>query len=156
MRLQAFQCACIQFQEQECSSMNLHTVPWAFMHELESSYISLHPVTWIWIQFRGHVSPNVLPCSFLNLYEVPCACMQFHELVHSFFICLSSSQEFCSACLKYNPWVPSVYIYFPIYTPRSIHRSVHYYIIYLILSLGQCDDQTISRDLLTVPFIVSI
>ena len=37
-------------------------------------------------------------CSSLSLNEVPLACMQFHELVRTFFLCLSSSQEFRSAC----------------------------------------------------------
>ena len=42
-----------------------------------------------------------LACRSMSLYAVPwdyMSCMQFHELVCSFFFCLSSSQEFRSAC----------------------------------------------------------
>ena len=63
------------FHELACSSISLHSVPWAYMkyHELACSTVSLHAVPW--------------------------ACMQFHELPCSSFLCLSSSQEFRSACL---------------------------------------------------------
>ncbi len=38
----------------------------------------------------------------MSLHEVPWACMQFHEIVCSSFLCLSSSQEFRSACSEKN------------------------------------------------------
>ena len=41
-----------------------------------------------------------LAFSYVSLHAVPWACMQFHELVCSSFLRLSSSQEFCSACLR--------------------------------------------------------
>ena len=63
--------------------------------------------------------------SFMSLHEVSCACMQFHYLSCSFmslyvvswacsssFLCLSSSQEFRSACSHYyyyyssKPYLP--------------------------------------------------
>ena len=58
--------------------MSLHAVPWACMQfpELTWSSMSLHAVSW--------------------------ACIQFHELVCSSFLCLSSSQEFRSACYQSN------------------------------------------------------
>ena len=43
-----------------------------------------------------------LSWSSMSLHEVPLTCMQFHELVFSSFLCLSSSQEFRSACLPYH------------------------------------------------------
>ena len=39
-----------------------------------------------------------LACSSLSLHSVPWTFMKFHELVCSSFLCLSSSQEFRSAC----------------------------------------------------------
>ena len=44
---------------------------------------------------------SVLECSRMHacsLHEVSRACMRYHELVCSSFLCLSSSQEFRSAC----------------------------------------------------------
>ena len=38
----------------------------------------------------------------MSLHEVPWACMQFHEFECSSFLCLSSSQEFRSACFCTN------------------------------------------------------
>ena len=107
-----FQNTCIMFQNvlecmqifqnfPECmekvpaSTSLLYAGLWACMqlHKLTCSYISLHAVTRALMQVRK------LSCSSLSLHEVPWACMQFHELVRSSFFCLSSSQEFCSACL---------------------------------------------------------
>ena len=72
------------------------------LHKLTCSYISLHAVTWACMQFPE------LACSSLSLHEVPWACMQFHELVCSSFLCLSSSQEFCSAFW----WVIHVWVFY--------------------------------------------
>ena len=59
---QACQWAWMQFQEQECSSMTLKTVPWSCtqFYELAFSYRSLHAVPWAWMKFHGHASPYVL------------------------------------------------------------------------------------------------
>ena len=73
MHVECSKNSCRMFQN-ACRSMSLHAGPWACMqlHKLACSYISLHAVTW--------------------------GCMQFHELVCSSYLCLSSSQEFRSAC----------------------------------------------------------
>ena len=63
------------------------------LHNLACSYISWHAVHWAsYMQFPE------LSWSSMSLHEVPWACMQFHELVCCSFLCLSSSQEFRSAC----------------------------------------------------------
>ena len=71
-------------------------------HELACSYISLQAVPWTW-------DPRLLMVSqgskALHELAVPWAYMQFYELVCSSFLCLSSSQEFHSAC---SFWVPRV------------------------------------------------
>ena len=58
---------------------------------------SLHEVTWACMQFPE------LALQFPELHEVRWAYMKLHELVCSSFLCLSSSQEFRSACLKEKP-----------------------------------------------------
>ena len=69
------------------------------LHKLACSYISLHAVTWACMQVHELACGSLsLHCS-MSLHEVPWVCMQFHELVCSYFLCLSSSQEFRSACL---------------------------------------------------------
>ena len=42
-----------------------------------------------------------LACSFMSMHAVSWACMQFQDLLCSYRLRLSSSQEFRSACLKY-------------------------------------------------------
>ena len=41
-----------------------------------------------------------LACSYISLHAVPWAWIQFYELVCNSFLCLSSSQEFRSACFQ--------------------------------------------------------
>ena len=63
--------------------------------------MQLHKLTLSYITHK-------LPYSFLKLtwtHEVPWACMQFHELLCSSILCLSSSQEFRSACSHINKCV---------------------------------------------------
>ena len=55
------------------------------LHKLSCRSMSLHAVPWAYMKF-------------MSLHEVPWAYMKFHELVCSSFLCLSSSQEFWSAC----------------------------------------------------------
>ena len=62
------------------------------LHKLTCSYISLHRVTWAYMQF------SEFSWSSMSLHAVSWACMQFHELACSSFLHQSSSQEFCSAC----------------------------------------------------------
>ena len=80
MRLKAF-------NELAWSSKSRNAVPWICMqlHKLTCSRKRC-------MQLHEHA------CCSLSLHEVPRACMQFHEPVCSFFLCLSSSQEFRSAC----------------------------------------------------------
>ena len=77
----------MQLHKLACSYISLHAVISACMqlHELACSSLSLHAVPWTW--------------SSMSLHEVPWACMQFQQLPCSSFLCLSSSQEFRSACL---------------------------------------------------------
>ncbi len=72
----------------------VHAGLWAWMqlHKLAYSYISLHIVT------KACMQVYELACSSLSLHEVPWTCIQFHDLLCSSFLCLSSSQEFRSAC----------------------------------------------------------
>ena len=48
-----------------------------------------------------HLSTKQQPFLDAKLHVVSWACMEFHELVRSFFLCLSSSQEFQSACFPF-------------------------------------------------------
>ena len=84
----------------ECSRMHavcsrMQADPWVCMqsHKLACSYMSLHAVTWACMQFPE------LSWSSMSLHEIPWACIQSHGLTNSSFPCLSSSQEFRSACL---------------------------------------------------------
>ena len=82
-----FQNACRMFQNvPECMQIC----------ELKCSHISLHAVTKAFMQLCK------LAFSFISLHAVSLTCMQFHELVCSSFLCLSSSQEFRSACFHLN------------------------------------------------------
>ena len=114
----------------ECSRMfqnvcRMHEDPWACMqlHKLPFSYISLHEITEACMLLQklacSYISLNAIPWTYMKFHELTrsslslqavsraCNCMQFHELVCSSFLCLSSSQEFRSACsnivsLKYS------------------------------------------------------
>ena len=70
--------------------MSIHESPWAFL-----LYLSLHAVPWACMKFHE------LTWSSMGLHAVSWAFMQFHELEYSSFLCLSSSQEFCSACFSW-------------------------------------------------------
>ena len=74
----------MQLPKHAWSYISLHAGPWACMRHSMSLHVQFPELTW----------------SSMSLYEVPWACMQFHELVCSSFLCLSSSQEFRSACLS--------------------------------------------------------
>ena len=54
-------------------------------------------------QYKG--SPTFQGRS-MSLHAVPWACMEFHRLVCSTFLCLSSSQKFRSVCYKVS-WIPA-------------------------------------------------
>ena len=80
----------MQIQEQEWTSITLDTVPWS---RLSSS--SLHAFQRACMQFHE------LSSSYICLHAVPWAWMQFHWVPQSsILLCLSSSQELCSACLS--------------------------------------------------------
>ena len=99
---------CMQIHEFACSYICLHAGPWACMqlHKLACSYIGLHAVT------KAYMQLDTLACSYISFHAhaVLWAYMkfheliwifislQFHELVCNFYLCLSSSQEFRSAC----------------------------------------------------------
>ena len=63
------------------------------IQELVCNYIILHSDTQACTQLHK------LACCYISLHAVAYACMQLHKLACSFFLRLSSSQEFCSACL---------------------------------------------------------
>ena len=90
---------CFRMFQNACRSKSLHAITWACLQlcKLKCSYISLHEVTWACMQFPE------LALQFPELHEVRWAYMKLHELVCSSFLCLSSSQEFRSACLKEKP-----------------------------------------------------
>ena len=50
-------------------------------------------------------------CSYISLQAGPWACMQFHELVCSSFLCLSSSQELRSACYNHQSIPHIIWLY---------------------------------------------
>ena len=66
------------------------------MFQSACRFMSLHAITWYCMQLHD------LACSSLSLHAVPWSFMNFNELTCSSFLCLSSSQEFCSACY-FNP-----------------------------------------------------
>ena len=74
----------------ECFRMNVD--PWACMH-VDCKSMSLTAGPWAYIQVHE------LACRPMSLHAVTKACMKFHGLVCSSFLCLSSSREFGSACI---------------------------------------------------------
>ena len=93
-----------------CRSMSLYAVPWAYM--------KFHELAW----------------SSMSWHEVPWAGMQFHELVCSSFLCLSSSQEFCSACYEWvaTVWGQSLCSEWVVCIPKPCsHQLQVYYSIFL-------------------------
>ena len=81
---------CSRMFQNAGSYISLQAVMQACMelHELACSFLSLHELLWAYMKFHE------LACSFISLHVH----LQFYELVCSSFLCLSSSQEFRSAC----------------------------------------------------------
>ena len=71
--------------------MELHELSY---NGLTCSSLSLHALHWACMQFPK------LTWSSMSLQVVWWACRQFHKPVCSSFLCLSSSQEFRSACYR--------------------------------------------------------
>ena len=66
------------------------------LHELACSSLSFHAVSWTFMKF------NELTWACMQFPELSWSSMSLHELVCSSFLCLSSSQESCSACFNFQ------------------------------------------------------
>ena len=99
------------------------------LDKLACSYISFDAVLWAFIKFHE------LTSSSMSLHAVSWACMQFHELVCSSFLCLSSSQEFSSACLGNNRYKqPHHYLFshYPFFLLFCLSDENNYWAIFLL------------------------